>query len=239
MVKRAPLSQAPEKHSRTMQSVHISLLPKSRCMCQIVKYRLFGEPTTAEMWSILKEAHESSGWANRMGLLREFVSLRHIEESSMQAHINNFNKLDENLKDIGVLLTDMLQMTILLASLPPTYENVVNAIESHIEKDLAPLNHPDAPSNPGSPDFAYVTRRLLNEEKRRKLDSGNDSIMLAARYSSRPGPEQVKCYGCGQKGHYRNNCPKNKEDVPSGGDTATILAVVHIESDDESDGYEF
>ena len=67
-----------------------------------------------EMWKVLREVHESSGWANRMTLLRQFVSLRKSEDmpddipSGMQSHISRFNELDESLKSIGIILDDTL-----------------------------------------------------------------------------------------------------------------------------------
>jgi gag-polypeptide of LTR copia-type len=43
------------------------------------------------MWQILKEVCESSGWENRMTLLREYISLKMDDEGiGMQEHINHF-----------------------------------------------------------------------------------------------------------------------------------------------------
>lgn len=209
-----------------------------------------------EIWNVLKEAHESSGWANRMTLLRQFVSLKKenddtpsLPPSGMQKHINKFNQIDESLKSIGITLDDTLRMTILLASLPASYESVVSAIESYIEAKLnAPpttRNHgttiyPPAPS-PG-PNFAYVTRRLLNEERKRILDwqqthgvmditddpkttHYNDHAMAAQ--SRRPPLNSITCYHCHKKGHYRNNC----SDLARGGATISAVALNNIEPD--------
>lgn len=149
----------------------------------------------------------------------------------MQAHINLFNQLDESLKAIGINLEDTLRMTILLASLPASYKSVVSAIESYIE---AELNAPPVPmlavttlyppvATPG-PNFDYVTRCLLNEERKRILDyqqthgitdadtkslpfKGN--VALAAQSSHRRPPvKDIVCFNCNKKGHYRNNCPR-------------------------------
>lgn len=175
-----------------------------------------------QMWQILKEYHESSGWANRMTVLRRFVSLKMEEGAPIQEHINDFNKLDQSLKDIGITLTDMLRMTILLASLPPTYENIVTAIESYIEANTDPSD----PTH--GPDFDYVTRRLLNEERRRKLNSPeNDAALVVRSFKGRHAdPANITCYGCGQKGHYRNKCPN----LASGGESPT-KANVAVEED--------
>lgn len=126
-----------------------------------------------QMWQILKEYHKSSGWASCMTVLRRFVSLKMEEGAPIQEHINDFNKLDQSLKDIGITLTDMLRITILLASLSPTYENIVTAIESYIKANTDPSN----PTH--GPDFDYVTCRLFNKERHWKLNSlENDAALV-------------------------------------------------------------
>ncbi|SJL18673.1 uncharacterized protein ARMOST_22270 [Armillaria ostoyae] len=146
------------------------------------------------------------------------------EGAPIQEHINDFNKLDQSLKDIGITLTDMLRMTILLASLPPTYENIVTAIESYIEANTDPSN----PTH--GPDFNYVTRQLLNEERRRKLNSlENDMALIARSFKGRHAdPTNITCYGCGQKGHYRNKCPN----LASGGESPSKANVAYEKETD-------
>jgi hypothetical protein len=191
-----------------------------------------------------------------MTLLRQFVSLKKPNDdtpsfppSGMQKHINKFKQLDESLKSIGITLDDTLRMTILLASLPASYESVVSSIESYIEAELntpptAPTYgttiYPPAPS-PG-PNFNYVTRCLLNEERKRILDwqqthgivdiaddpykmPGDKHAMVAN--SRRPPLSSITCHHCHKRGHYRNTCP----DLAKGGATTSAFAFNDIEPD--------
>lgn len=70
-----------------------------------------------------------------------------------------------------------------------------------------------------------MTRRLLNEEKRRKLLSQpeSDSALLAKTRKRQRPVEEVTCFECKKKGHYRNECPelKTKEEKA---DVATEFA---------------
>ena len=164
-----------------------------------------------EMWRILKETHENAGWANRMALMRRFLLLRKAEGDTMQGHINTFIEHSQALTDVGVELPDMLKVTVLLASLPDDYENIITAIESHIEATAASTEEQgesatDKKKDPKL-DFDYVTRRLLNEEKRRALvsDSLGERAMVAKRRQRR---EDVTCFQCKKQGHYRNECPE-------------------------------
>lgn len=168
----------------------------------------------AEMWRILKETHENAGWANRMALMRRFLLLRKDPDVSMQDHINTFIEHSQALIDVGVALPDMLKVTVLLASLPEEYENIVTAIESHIESEAPAKTEGQGEQKPPAPNFDYVMRRLLNEEKRRNLVQGSKPVSdwaNVAKTKRRQRREDVTCYQCQQKGHYRNECPQKKE----------------------------
>jgi hypothetical protein len=189
-----------------------------------------------KMWNTLKEVHESSGWANWMTLLRQFVSLKKEEDlpnyppAGMQEHINSFNHLDQSLQGIGINLDDTLQMTILLASLPTSYENVITVIESHIETQSVsqlPAIAPAPPITASEPNFDYVMHHLLNEEHKQILDFSqthgtlNSSKPLPFRgtvslvaQSHHPPLKNVTCY----------NCP----DLVKGGAITSALALGSI-----------
>ena len=169
----------------------------------------------AEMWRILQRVHEDAGWANRMTLMRQFVMLRMSPTEPMQEHLNRFNGLHQALKDINVEIPDMLKVTVLLASLPEDYENVITAIESHIEATATDAAGATGAAATG-PDFDYVARRLLNEEKRRKLAGAvvplEESAMLASgKHRSRRPVSEITCFGCGNKGHIQRHCPNQGE----------------------------
>ena len=141
-------------------------------------------------------------------------------------------------------------MTILLASLPMSYENVVTAIESHIESQLNVLPvstitavYPPIPSS--GPDFDYVTRRLLNEERKRVLDhqqkvaSGSiatSHLPAAAALTVRPHRplSEVRCFGCGKLGHYRNKCPDNTAPVTAAGAITSPMETYVLSADTDN-----
>jgi hypothetical protein len=147
---------------------------------------------------------------------------------SMQAHLNEFNKLDQSLQDVNIELNDMLRMTVLLASLPPSYEHIVSAIETYIEEhsnDIELMEDEDGNEIEvrKGPDFDYVTRRLLNEEKKRRMNltPGTDTALVsrAPKWNPHSKPA-LTCYKCGKKGHLSFQChAKVVEDQNSGGET--------------------
>lgn len=104
-------------HNSRLQLPHLqTIIQDLQDQSQTFATRRTHDPV--KVWQTFKQVHENSGWANRMAMLREFVSLRmESEYDRMQDHLIKFNKLDTSLKDTGIELPDMLMMTILLASL--------------------------------------------------------------------------------------------------------------------------
>jgi gag-polypeptide of LTR copia-type/Zinc knuckle len=127
------------------------------------------------------------------------------EGIGMQEHINHFTWLDQSLKAIGLELPDMLRMTVLLASLHHSYENLVTVIESHIETQIQPSADADLNSEGMTgPDFDYVTHRLLNEERRRRMET--EGVGSTSAYVVRTSKKHVKCFRCRKMGHYKSDC---------------------------------
>jgi hypothetical protein len=130
-----------------------------------------GETPTA-VWDNLAKIHQSKGWASRLSLLRQFISVRKAEDMSMQAHIAQVIRLATRLNSIGVKTTEEDKILVLLNGLPEDYLNLVMTLEGMAETSPNPIAE-DAASDTGSTaphsvlSFDYVTNRLLNEEARR------------------------------------------------------------------------
>jgi len=63
--------------------------------------------------------------------------------------------------------------------------------------------------------LSYIITCLIGEEHQQigdkgDKDNGNDLIVLSARGKCWDHSE-ITCFRCGEKGHYHNECPKEKE----------------------------
>ena len=92
-------------------------------------------------------------------------------------------------------------IVILTNSLPESYRPLVVHLDSMEEKDRTISN---------------VITRLIGEERRqegekdREKDREEEVLALVAARRRRDCSE-ITCFGCGEKGHFRFECPKAKE----------------------------
>ncbi|KAE9397317.1 hypothetical protein BT96DRAFT_995915 [Gymnopus androsaceus JB14] len=187
-----------------------------------------------------------------MTLLQQFVSLWKSKDmpDNIPSGISRFNELDESLKSIEIILDDTLQMTILLASLPMSYENVFTTIKSHIESQLNVLPVSTITSvyppilSPG-PDFNYVTHCLLHEEHKcildhqQKVASGfiaTSHLSAAAALAIRPHCplSEVRCFGYGKLGHYWNKYPDNTAPLTAAGAITSPMETYGLSADTDN-----
>uniref|UniRef100_A0A2N9FK26 CCHC-type domain-containing protein n=1 Tax=Fagus sylvatica TaxID=28930 RepID=A0A2N9FK26_FAGSY len=134
-----------------------------------------------------------------------------------------------------------MQVTVVLNSLPPSWDHVVTSL-THSGKELVMTTLP--------------VLLMLEEDrmKRRKKDNASSSLMMAQsshakqfkpkykfkhkrfkkQWTRKPRQENKPrdaCYQCGERGHYKINCPLNKRPKNKGKEIAmTITEALVIES---------
>ena len=161
-----------------------------------------------EIWEKLKEVHEPTGRQHRLYLRRKFFTMKMQEGDHMQDHINKIKSLQDKLESMGGNLQDEDVLTVLLASLPESYETLVITLESQAEITEQ-----------------QVIVRLLQEEARRKETHEGSSKEGEAFYMQKQFPGVKKnskgkktqqidkskdtCHACGKVGHWANEC-RNK-----------------------------
>ena len=86
------------------------------------------EKTVAGLWAKLENLYMTKSLANRLYIKKKMFSLKMIEGASLNEHIDEFNKVCDELETIDEGLNDESKALLLINSLPKSYEHFVDAL---------------------------------------------------------------------------------------------------------------
>ncbi|KAH9717203.1 hypothetical protein KPL71_021739 [Citrus sinensis] len=81
------------------------------------------EKTVAGLWAKLEQLYMTKSLANRLYIKKKMFSMRMIEGASLDEHIDEFNKVCDELEPIDEGLSDESKALLLISSLPKSYEH--------------------------------------------------------------------------------------------------------------------
>ncbi|PKU80142.1 Retrovirus-related Pol polyprotein from transposon TNT 1-94 [Dendrobium catenatum] len=123
------------------------------------------------------------------------------ENQELRKHLDDFNKLILDLRNVDVKIDEEDQGIILLSSLPKTYENIVDTM-LYGKQSLT---------------LTEVKSVLMSKEVQRKIEHKEDkngNILIArGRSESRRINANRKCYHCNKEGHIKRFCPNLSQGV--------------------------
>jgi hypothetical protein len=182
---------------------------------------LFEErPMAKDMMDALETKYGCRSDTQIQLLLDKFNNIKMNEGDIVGDHVNQLELIEKELADVGHTLSDKMQVTVVLKSLPPSWDHVVTSLTLS-GKDLA-MTTP------------HVLLMLEKDRmKRRKRDNASSSLMMTQfshatqvkpkykfkhkqfkkqwrRKSRQENKPRDACYRCGEQGHYNINCPLNK-----------------------------
>ena len=189
---------------------------------------LLGDPQDpVVVWDKLAAQFQKKTWANKLSLRRKLYSLRLKESQSVQQHIKEMTEVFEELSIVGDPIKEEDRVVHLLASLPPSFDVLVTALEA--SEDV--------------PKMEIVTERLLREEmklKEKGACGGTAHDVKALTSKQRPRKKGPICNHCGKVGHIKRNCydlQRKKEEVSYRGKQQKAYSTVerHQSSGQDSD----
>src|SRR6266404_3390892 len=157
--------------------------------------RIKSKPNTTELWGALKAIYQTKTKMSVVDLGQKLQNIRCDEDGNIHAHFNLLSDMREQLTSMGKTTDDDEFMSILLASLPPSYETTQSTINA-----AADMSGTDI-----TPDRVI---RLVSEEydrRARKNGKSGTEDAFAANVQNKD-KHNVECYNCHKMGHYRSDC---------------------------------
>jgi len=178
-------------------------------ICQALDNSLIPHVATAtsaaDMFGRLMEQYERKGRASSMYLRKKLFTARMREGENLSTHLNSISELVQQLEGINKPVTEEDVITIIINSLPPSFENLCTNLEGMEDLSLRTLKS-----------------RLLQEEVKRSEKTDEDAHAFNA--NGKGGKPQKKwCAYCRKTGHTidkcfkRNKANKSKDSSPNGG----------------------
>ena len=212
-----------EKDERSSKSLLTQKLPDSTMVL------IHSKTSVKERWDeVVKEYTTKSEYA-KTGLRAKFLSMKCGDKGGVREFLEGLRLKKEELSQAGVDIDENTYFSVIISSLPVAMSNFASS-------QLAAARFSGTKTITSSD----LISMLIEEADRQKAQyaqrkgSGKgkeeESEALAAGESSKGKKgkgkkKEVECWNCGEKGHYRNKCPKpQKEKGKPTQDTANAVA---------------
>ncbi|KAH9725257.1 hypothetical protein KPL70_007804 [Citrus sinensis] len=86
------------------------------------------EPTVVDLWAKLESIYVKKSLANRLYIKMRMFTLKIVEGTSLDDHLDEFNKVCDTLETIDVALDDEDKALLLISPLPKSYGNFVDEL---------------------------------------------------------------------------------------------------------------
>ena len=155
---------------------------------------MFLEPK--DVWAKLKELFEGKSRSVLVDLGRKFQNTRCGENDDVRVHLEKIANLRERLASLGRTIGDAEYTSVLIGSLPTSYDSAINSLVNSYDATDRDLTS------------TAVIRVATNEQEKRQLRKSDDkkqeeAFTVEDRQSKR---KNIECYNCHKKGHYKSQC---------------------------------
>ena len=159
--------------------------------------RIKGGTGAKEVWDALKQLYEGRTKMIVVDLRRKIQSMKCGEDDNVRTHFDSIADLREQLAAMGTTIPDDEYASILLGSIPTSFEPSVSAMSTTIE--LTGVNL--------TPNM--VIKLITDEYDRRVLKSGKpggQDESLTADAGKKKSKKDIECFNCKKRGHIKAEC---------------------------------
>ena len=204
------------------------------CLGDKVLREVAKEKTAADILKKLEDLYLTKSLANRLLMKQRLYSYRFLEGRGILEQLEDFNKTVDDLENIDVSIGDEDKAILLLNALPPSYDQLRDAILYGREKTITLLEVQSAMRSKelqkGDSKLGDSTSESLNVKKfkgKRQFKKPNDNLKA----SSSDQKETRSCHWCKKPGHLKRDCYAWKRKQESSGGK-----VVNSAEEVEEDG---
>jgi hypothetical protein len=98
------------------------------CLSKDIKYEVMKDNSARELWQKLENKYMTKSVENRLYLKKRLYRFQYQQGSSMNEHLNSFNKILADLQNLDVKIEDEDKALLLINSLPDTYDHLTTTL---------------------------------------------------------------------------------------------------------------
>lgn len=172
--------------------------------------------SSKELWEKLKQLFDDNGFSRRISLLRNLISIRRENCSSMTSYVTQIIDTAQKLSGTGFEINDQWTGSLLLAGLPDRFSPMVLALEHSgipitadsiktklLDMDLA--SHDESEVSGAGGAFAIRSTSKYKGKNNTNMSMAGKNY-VGSTGLSKTNVKQIKCYRCKQIGHYKSQC---------------------------------
>ena len=151
--------------------------------------------TPDDAWRKLQGHFEKGTLASKLHLRKRYFRMEMTEGTMVEKHLREMKELTDRLAAIGSPIAEEDQVMTLLGSLPSSFSPLVTTLGAQLDKVT----------------WADVEHALRDEQCRKeKFQTGMDTALVGVQGKPHNVKKALKCFLCGQKGHFKWDCSKQK-----------------------------
>jgi len=230
-----------EKDERLARSLLTQKLPDSALMC------IRNKSSVKEHWDAITTEFTQKGAFAQTELRAHFLDMKCPEKGNVCEFLDSLRVKREELATVGVDIDTKDYLSTIISSLPMSLSNFASN-QLAAAKLYAPMKtiDPDTLISLISEEYeqqkAQHSRR--SNGKSPKEDDCDEAMSASLSKGGKAGGRNHKfprgtCWGCGDKGHFRDKCPKKLKDGKESKDSpkgSSANATVGVNSDSEGEG---
>ena len=186
------------------------------------------EKTAAGLWLKLESRYMTKSLTNRLYMKQRLYTIWMKEGTPVSNHLDEFNRVILNLKNIDCKVDDEDQALIMLCSLPTSFEHFVDTMLYGSGRDTISIN--DVKDALNSKELKKRASENWGDNQAEGLvarDRSNEKGSSSNGGRSRSKSRKVKCFYCKKEGHIKSECnllkaKKEKEKTPNTNGTISV-----------------